>query len=1006
MKRYTLIIILLIMLCSQALAYSFGQNKVNAKPQDFAVLQTMHFDIYFPKGEDRFGKTAALMAEEIYYYIKAEFKIPLTSRIPIIFYATKSEFQSTNIIYPLLSEGVGGFTESLRNRVVVPFEGSYPALEELLAHELTHAYLNAMDSRLINAFNSLRPTSFPFWFSEGLPEFLSIGGEDDYNNMFILDLVINDDLPKLQQVDGYLAYRLGESFLSYIADNWSREKVSEYFFAIKGSNNLDDATKKVFGMDFKDLESRWNYQLKRDYYPLINSHGIPMERFEQRTFHKKDGSYFNFAPRFSPDGNKYVYYSNAGARYSIWMSGTQGLAKPKLILRGEKTSQAEEFYYMRSTLSWFPDNRRIVFAAKTAAGDRIQILDTERRKIVQTIDLPSLDAIYEVDVAPDGRSLVLAAQKNMQSDLYLYVLETKELRQLTNDAYNDAHPRFSPDGSHIAFDSERYIQPRNQRYGLFADLSTAIFTLDIASLQKRQISPDNQKSLRPFWSSDGSKLLYISYQNCVANIEAVDLVNSLKTVWEQTMAGVFAADISSDGQYILISNYFDGAWDLYFSGEPLKNPAWIEYQPPSGSRTAEDLFSRVDFARLGYYARQTRAERKRLNPARQVDPRRPSFTDYEYSYEDSLRLFPDYDWDNKPDSLGTPPEVQKYKTRFALDSLWGGLAYSSSAGTIGNIELGLSDLLGNHGIGISLGISGKIEESNILLSYLYLKHRMDYGIGAYNFFDETLYRRWLGTEYEYKRLRERETGLYILTRYPLSRFFRIELDHSLYNIEQAWDYLPPQNVEEENWIEDIEKHSDTVYAPGLSFIHDNSLSGSTGPLVGWRAFYQIRKSFARRELDYLTNYLDLRSYTFFSRRYSLAARLNAAISTGKSPDRFSLDGYYGVRALEEDLDGERKVLGSMELRFPFFDYIALAFPVPLALGNIRGSIFADAGSVWDDNDKYQGMHKGKLQDIKLGYGFGPRLNLGYFVLKFDVTWQSDLSWISKPQYYLSLTEDF
>ncbi len=73
------------------------------------------------------------------------------------------------------------------------------------------------------------------------------------------------------------------------------------------------------------------------------------------------------------------------------------------------------------------------------------------------------------------------------------------------------------------------------------------------------------------------------------------------------MGGFFAADISSDGQYILISNYFDGAWDLYFSGEPLKNPAWIEYQPPSGSRTAEDLFSRVDFARLGYYARQTRA---------------------------------------------------------------------------------------------------------------------------------------------------------------------------------------------------------------------------------------------------------------------------------------------------------------------------------------------------------------------------------------------------------------
>jgi len=49
---------------------------------------------------------------------------------------------------------------------------------------------------------------------------------------------------------------------------------------------------------------------------------------------------------------------------------------------------------------------------------------------------------------------------------------------------------------------------------------------------------------------------------------------------------------------------------------------------------------------------------------------------------------------------------------------------------------------------------------------------------------------------------------------------------------------------------------------------------------------------------------------------------------------------------------------------------------------------------------------GKLNDIKLGYGFGPRLNLGYFVLKFDIAWLTDLSKISKPMYYLSLSEDF
>ncbi|HQB98778.1 MAG TPA: hypothetical protein PKZ46_07560, partial [Candidatus Cloacimonadota bacterium] len=257
------------------LAVSFGQNKVNATPQDWSVIKTMHFDIYFPKGEDDFGKTAALMAEDIYYYLKDDLKYPIHSRIPIIFYSTRNEFQVTNIIYPLLSEGVGGFTESLRNRVVVPFDGSYSNLEELLAHELTHAYVNALDKRVTNAIESLRPASFPFWFSEGLPEFLSIGGEDEYNNMFILDMVVNDEIPKLDYIDGYLAYRLGESFLNFIEEVYGREKVSEYFYSLRTMNNLEEATKRVFGIKFDELQSRWKFQMKRDYYPLVNLHDIP-----------------------------------------------------------------------------------------------------------------------------------------------------------------------------------------------------------------------------------------------------------------------------------------------------------------------------------------------------------------------------------------------------------------------------------------------------------------------------------------------------------------------------------------------------------------------------------------------------------------------------------------------------------------------------------------------------------------------------------------------------------
>lgn len=294
-----LLLSILVLLCINLTAQSFGKNKVNAHPQDWSVLKTMHFDIYFPKDENDFGKTVALMAEDIYYYLKDDLKYPILSRIPIVFYASKSEFQVTNIIYPLLTEGVGGFTESLRNRVVVPFDGSYSELEELLAHELTHAYVNGLDSRVTSAIEALRPVSFPFWFSEGLPEYLSIGGQDPYNNMFILDLVVNDKLPKLDYLDGYLAYRLGESFLAFIAQTYGREKVSEYFYSLRSMNSLDDATKRVFAMEFKDLESRWRYQLKRDFFPWSIVTRYPQKYMKNAQTGRRKG-HISISPPASP----------------------------------------------------------------------------------------------------------------------------------------------------------------------------------------------------------------------------------------------------------------------------------------------------------------------------------------------------------------------------------------------------------------------------------------------------------------------------------------------------------------------------------------------------------------------------------------------------------------------------------------------------------------------------------------------------------------------------------
>ena len=1003
-------LILALLLLSWALlgAVNFGQNKVNSVPQDWSVLKTMHFDIYFPKGEDDFGKTAALMAEEIYYYLKADLKYPVISRIPIVFYSTKSEFQVTNIIYPLLTEGVGGFTESLRNRVAVPFDGSYSNLEELLAHELTHAYVNALDKRVTNALDSLRPSSFPFWFSEGLPEFLSIGGEDEYNNMFVLDMVVNDNLPRLDYGEGYIAYRLGESFITYIADTYGRDKVSEYFYSLRTMHNTEEATKRVFGIKFADLESRWKFQLKRDYYPLVNSHKIPQEEYEKRSKSKEEGSYFNFSPRFSPDGSRYAYFSDAGARYSVWIAGTHGFSKPRKLITGERTGKMEEFYYMRTNLSWFPDGKRLAFNAKTADGDRIHILDADKAKILETIDIPELRAIFELDVAPDGQSIAISAQHKMQTDIFVYHIESKELRRLTNDSFYDAQPRFSPDGSKIAFSSERDEIPQSRRYGYFANYSSDIFEYNLASDQLLQITRYPFNCTQPFYSDNGNKLVFVSARNDITNLEIIDLQTMRIAPLSNILSGIYNADISQDGNYLLMSNYFNGAWDIYFESGLPEDLEYTDFPSPSLYDKGYDLLARIDFDELDKYGPRDKVKIPRnTNPNRVSDARRPFLSGFEPVVPDSVLISTNYSWDERPESAHSdPPTIQKYKPRFALDTFWGGVAYSSSYGAFGNVELGFSDLMGDHGIGLSVGIADKLEKTNFVLSYLYLKNRMDYGIGTYNLYDEAYYRYNTSSGYQYYRLRQRQTGLYGLLRYPFSRFARVELENMFFEYDMHWDYLVSQDIYNEEWLNDVDKANTLAYAPVVNLVYDNARYGSTGPLLGFKGIYSISKSFAKSDLSYFTNYVDLRSYTLFSRRYSLALRANAGISTGDDPDYFSLGGYYGVRALDYNLANRKKVLATVELRFPLVDYLAMAFPLPITLGSIRGSAYVDAGAVWDKDKHFRGAIDGKLEDIKLGYGFGPRFNLGYFVLKLDVAWLTDLSRISKPQIYLSLSEDF
>ena len=102
----------------------------------------------------------------------------------------------------------------------------------------------------------------------------------------------------------------------------------------------------------------------------------------------------------------------------------------------------------------------------------------------------------DVAVSSDGQRLVFSALGH----LFQLPAAGGATKQLTSGPHYDAAPAISPDGTSVAFISDRKVSSQGN-----------VFVLDIASGQIRQVT-DEAWVDRPVWSPDGKSIAYLSYQ--------------------------------------------------------------------------------------------------------------------------------------------------------------------------------------------------------------------------------------------------------------------------------------------------------------------------------------------------------------------------------------------------------------------------------------------------------------------------------------------------------------
>lgn len=168
--------------------YYFGRNKVQYNHFQWQILKTRHFDIYFYPEMRELAEIGATYAEEAYGRLENLVNHNFNHRIPLIFYSNHFHFQQTNTIPNLIPEGVGGFFEFLKGRVVIPATGSLVEFEHVINHELVHVFTHGKANRILKDHKRTQHAGLPLWFTEGIAEYWSEGWDSEAE-MFIRDAV-------------------------------------------------------------------------------------------------------------------------------------------------------------------------------------------------------------------------------------------------------------------------------------------------------------------------------------------------------------------------------------------------------------------------------------------------------------------------------------------------------------------------------------------------------------------------------------------------------------------------------------------------------------------------------------------------------------------------------------------------------------------------------------------------------------------------------------------------
>lgn len=414
----------------------FGKNRVqyHRNFDDWSRYESDNFIVYWYGVGRNVGQAVVQFAEYDFNYVQRVLEHRLNDKVQIIVYTDLTDLKQSNIGGDETFINSGEVVKVEGKKIFVYFNGNHVHLRKQIREGIASIYLDAMlyGANFQEVIQNAVLLNLPPWFKPGLVGYIGQSWNSELDNR-LKEIFSKDKYKDFQKFAEDYPILAGHSLWYFISEIFGDATVSNLLYLTRINRSMANGFVYVLGTPFESIADAW-FQFFSERYRLESSQlTFPGEDLLIKYKNRRNHPVTNL--KLSPDGKKVAYVLNDLSKYKIIVQDLTGKSRKTILKQGSR-NPFQETDYNYPLIAWEPGGQGLGVIYEKRDIIYFGRYEISNGKFKKDIIAPPIERIHSFDYVSSGM-LVFSATVGGFSDLFQYLLNSRQSQRLTNDFYDD-----------------------------------------------------------------------------------------------------------------------------------------------------------------------------------------------------------------------------------------------------------------------------------------------------------------------------------------------------------------------------------------------------------------------------------------------------------------------------------------------------------------------------------------------------------------------------------------